>query len=152
MRAKDIMITKVQACTMNDRAADAIQIMGKYNCGFVPIILDHNSWVLEGVVTDRDLVLYLGKQDKRPSEVTLEECFTRSPISIRKDASLLEIAWLMEENQIHRIPVVDENHKLLGVISVKDLAEEASKERGASHREITEREIGEIIESIAITR
>lgn len=152
MLTRDLMTREIETCTLEDSAAQAIAIMTRRNCGFVPVVLDPFSNVLEGVVTDRDLALFLGRSGRRAGEVKIKECFTRDPKCVVEDTKLHDVARLMEDFHIHRVPVTDNNRRLLGIISLKDLAEEAWKERGTENPEVTEKEIGEIVESISRAR
>ena len=152
MLAKEIMTQGVEVCTDDETAAEAIAIMMRRNCGFIPIVRDHFDRALEGVVTDRDLALYFGWTDKRPSEVLLKDCMSRRPITVFEDTNLHQVALMMEEHLIHRIPVINHAGKLVGIITLKDLAEEAWRAKGSGRQEVTDQEIGEIVESISIMR
>lgn len=149
-RARDVMTEKIQVCTLDDSALDALKVMEAFDCGFVPIVLDQVSRVLEGVVTDRDLAIALGKHDDRPGALALKKCLRRHPITVGPESPIAEVTWLMEKHEIQRIPVVDENRRIVGLISMRDLAREAWRERSMQHREITERGLGEIMESMAL--
>lgn len=152
MIARQLMTKDVEVCTLNDSAAHAIEIMRRRNCGFVPIVVDLYSKVLAGVVTDRDLVLFLGKSDMRPSEVTLKNCYTAKPKSVVEDTDIRDVEELMKDYQIHRVPVVNKDGKVIGVISLKDLAEEAWAENDSKNPEITEVEIGKVVEQISVNQ
>lgn len=152
MLARDLMTRDVETCTSENTLVDALAIMLRCDCGFVPVVTDPYSGVLEGIVTDRDIALFLGMSGSRAREVKIKECFNRSPRCVRPDTALHDIAQLMEEYQIHSIPVVDADRKVLGIISLKDLALEAWRERGNAKPELTQREIGEIVEAIYVGR
>lgn len=152
MLARELMTREIETCTLKDSVAHVLGIMDYRNCGFVPVIADTHSKILVGVVTDRDLALFLGRSGRPAEEIKIRECYTGSPKSVGENTDIHDVAKLMEDYQIHRVPVVDENQRLVGVISLKDLADEAWKERGTGNPEMTEREIGEIVESISISR
>lgn len=152
MKARDLMTKDIEVCTLNNSAADAISIMKRKNCGFVPVVLDQNNRTLTGVLTDRDAALFLGESKRPASDVKVREFYTRTPKTVPENADLHDVVQLMEEQQIHRVPVTDETgKKLLGIISLKDLAQEARMERGSQKPGVSEAEIGEIIETIAGT-
>ena len=152
MLARDLMATDLEFCTLEDSAHKAGEIMLRRNCGFVPIVRDLVNFVLEGVVTDRDLALYLARTDKRPSEIHLSEFCTRNLKTAFPDDEIHEVIAQMEGGHVHRIPVVDRSGKLLGLVSLKNLAEETWKERSYNTPELTEKELAEILESIALSR
>jgi CBS domain-containing protein len=142
----------IEVCTLEDSAAKAAEIMSQRNCGFVPLVRGWNDWYLEGVITDRDLGLFLGKTDRRASEVRLAEFGSRDIRTVYEDDDIHMVEALMEEAHIHRVPVTDRNGKISGIIALKDLADEAFREKRAKHPEVTEKEIAEIVESISTAR
>lgn len=152
MRAQELMSTQPDCCTPEDTAQRAAEIMRRRNCGFVPIVRDTTSRKLEAVVTDRDLALFLGTSNRLASQIKLREFCTRNPRRVSPETDIREVEALMETAHIHRVPVTQKDGTLVGVISLKDLAEEAWKERGAQMQTITDEEIGEIVEAIAIAR
>lgn len=150
MKARSLMRRDVEACVPSDTAAKAIEIMQRRNCGFIPVIRSFDDWHLEGVFTDRDLALFLGKTDRRPSEARVGEFFCRRAETVFEDEPSRSVIALMEAARIHRVPVVDRAGRLTGIISLKELAEEAYREKDIEFPpEIPEREIAEIVESIS---
>ncbi len=149
MLARDVMTKVVRSCTLNDTLADALAIMRLKNCGFVPIVESLENQVLIGVVTDRDLALFLGWSDRHASNARLRECYTGDVKMASPETSVHEVEKLMKEYQIHRVPVVDAKGKIVGIISLKDLADEARIDKWTKDPEVKEREIAEVIEAIS---
>jgi len=152
MIVRDLMTKKFEFCTFEDTAALAGNIMKAKNCGFIPIVRDKKSLILEGVLTDRDLALYLTSSNRLAKDVKLREFATTDLKTVKPGDNISQVKARMEEAHIHRVPVVDESGKLLGIISLKNLAEEAWKERSKDNPEFTEKGLAEIIESIALSR
>lgn len=152
MKARDLMTRDVEVCKLNDSAAEAVDIMTRRNCGFVPIVSNNESRILEAVITDRDVALFLGQTNLCAKDVQVWQFCRFEPKTVTEDADAYDIANLMEVYQIHRVPVVDQIGKLVGVVSLKDLAKEAWLEKGIRYPEMTEAKIGEIIETIATSR
>jgi CBS domain-containing protein len=151
MKARSLMRRDIEACMPTDSAAKAIEIMRRRNCGFIPVIRSFDDWHLDGVFTDRDLVLFLGKTDRQPSKVQVGEFCCRGVKSVFEDDTSRTVIALMEAAKIHRVPVVDHAGRLTGIISLKELAEEAYREKDIEFPpEIPERDIAEIVESIAL--
>ncbi len=148
MLAKNIMTKRVRCCTLNDTIADALAIMRLKNCGFVPIVEGVANQTLVGVVTDRDLALFLGWSNRHASDAKLRECYTADVKMVLPETNVHEVAKLMKRYQIHRVPVVDANGKIVGVISLKDLADEARIDKCTKEPEVKEKEIAEIVEEI----
>ena len=152
MLTHDLMTQEVEMCTFEDTAQQAASIMSRRNCGFVPVVLDHETKILVAVLTDRDLVLFLSKTNRRPSEVKVGEFCTRFPKTVFANTEIHEVEELMKEYQIHRLPVIDNVGKIIGVISLKDLADEAWRDVNDFQPEVSEREIAEIVEVISRAR
>ena len=152
MLARDLMKQDLEFCTLEDTAAKAAEIMKRRNCGFVPVVRDAQSGILEGVFTDRDLALFLGCTNRLAEEVRVKEFCTRDLRTVLPGDSLDKVKTLMEKEHVHRVPVTEKNGKLTGVITLKDLAEIAWRERSEKIPDVTDKELGEIIESIALSR
>lgn len=151
MHIREIMTADPEACVPTDSCAAVVAIMRRRNCGFVPIVDSHAAKRVIGVVTDRDLALYFEKVDRPPSQVPVEGCMTRDVKSIAPEGTLEEAAKLMEQFAIHRLPVVQRG-RLVGVLSLKDLAVAADKQWGYRESQTVEHKLGEIVEAIASAR
>lgn len=118
---KDIMSHEVISCSPDQTLKEAAELMSRHNIGSVPVA---NHGRLEGIITDRDITLRSAARGKDDDQVRVEECMTRDPlISGTPDMDGHEAARLMSEHQIRRLPVV-ENGRLIGMVSLGDLATE----------------------------
>jgi CBS domain-containing protein len=151
MYVRDLMTADPEACVPTDSCAAAAEVMRQRNCGFVPIIDHRLARRVVGVVTDRDLALYLSRVDRPAKEVPVSECLHRPPTTIGPEASLQDAALLMEQCAIHRLPVVQDG-RLIGVFSLKNVAREAYHEWSAFGLSRLERQLAEIVEAIAIAQ
>ena len=130
-----------RTCAPNDTLLDAIQLMKEIDVGFVPIC-NRTDNRLVGVITDRDVAMSLSR-DKKPSDIRVSEVMSRDPVTCRPNDDLMSCARAMEEYQLRRIPVVDDNYTLLGVIATADIA------RRSMDRKDLEVELPTIIESVS---
>ena len=126
MKVKEIM-TPTPVSTGPDVKLDFVAtLMVDNNCGEIPIC--EGGKVL-GVVTDRDIAcrsFAVGR--KNPLDVTAREIMTRNVYTIAPDAEVATALQMMEENRVRRLPVVD-NGKLIGMVSVADLASHIDEKR-----------------------
>ncbi len=127
MKAQDLMTKDPKTCKTSDTLRDAIEIMREEDCGLVPITGSAGEGRVTGVVTDRDAALYLGKEDRKPSEVGVEDVMKSEIVSCEPGADISEITRMMEHAQVRRILVCDEQ-RLLGVISTSDVARAAGRD------------------------
>jgi CBS domain-containing protein len=126
MKARDLMTPDPTTCKPSDDLRSVLRIMKAANCGIVPIAEGQSRVV--GVVTDRDVALYLGADDSRPSEVRASEVMTKDLVSVGPDADVKEVSGKMQAAQVRRVLVTD-GGRLLGVISTADLARASAHSR-----------------------
>ena len=74
-----------------------------------------------GIVTDRDLALRVVARGADPTETTAADVMTADPVTITIDAGLLDVTRLMRDHGVRRVPVVDDNDKLVGIITLDDV-------------------------------
>ncbi len=151
MQIRELMTKDPEACLATESCADAVAIMQRRDCGFVPIVNNHAGKRVIGVVTDRDIALHLGQADDEADDVPLKACMTKEVKSIAPSASLSEAADLMERFAIHRLPVVD-NGRLVGVLSLADIARATDERMGFRDWREAEQKVTEIVEAIAAIR
>ncbi|MES2639449.1 MAG: CBS domain-containing protein [Myxococcota bacterium] len=131
MQVKDIM-TAAPACCTSDMPLEAVaRLMVEYNCGCIPVVRDLRSRHLIGVVTDRDIVCRSLAQGVNPLELTVGECMSTPPVTIRPDATLDECCHALERHLLRRLPVVDEHGNCVGIVAQADIALAASQARTA---------------------
>src|SRR5262245_57699925 len=114
MNIKAIMTTNPSYCLPGDSSTRAARIMKDKNVGIVPIIASDIDHKLIGVVTDRDLCLAVVAQNVQPDSVQVRQCMTTPIVTIRPDDDVEKVLALMSENQVRRIPVVNEDGMLEG--------------------------------------
>jgi CBS domain-containing protein len=95
--------------------------MRETDTGVVPVIHDPFTPLLVGVVTDRDLCLYVVAAGRDPSSSWVDGCMTEDPICCTEHDEVSFALDLMKRHQIRRVPVVNEKHELVGVLSFGDL-------------------------------
>lgn len=133
------MTSKPASCTPTDTVATAAQLMKSKDVGPVPVVNDSSERRVVGIVTDRDLTVKVLAEGLDPNATTVDEVMTRYPICCREDEDLDAALRLMSMNQIRRIPVVDRNFRLTGIISQADVARELDDEKtGAVVEDISE--------------
>ena len=145
------MTTNVRCCAEYCTLNSAAEIMWNHDIGCVPIV-DHEGRII-GMLTDRDICMatYLQGVPLTSASVTSamsKEVFTCSE---GDDASKVEV--LMREKQVHRLPVVDADRRPIGIISINDLAREASHEAEVGQpRQITDSEVACTVASVCAPR
>jgi len=131
MKIKTIMTREVATCYPEDPMYVPAHIMWDRDCGVVPVV-DPYTGRLEGVVTDRDLCMAALLSDRPLSRMTVCQAMSRSAYSCSEDDDVRDVHAMMREHQIRRLPVLDENEHLVGLVTLNDLAVEAFAKRGAA--------------------
>jgi CBS domain-containing protein len=145
------MTKKVEACLPTDTLATAGEIMRRRRCGFVPVVDGHITNRVIGVLTDRDLALYLSSARRAAGQVQMRECMISPVRTVSPDATFESAARIMMRHAIHRLPVV-KGGQLVGILSLKDIATSTKKRLGSRGRRQADRAVSRIIEAIALTR
>lgn len=121
-------MSKDIACTTPDSSLVTVsRLMVDCDCGEIPVVNDQESKKVVGVVTDRDIVCRTIAKGKNPLELTARDCMTVPVIAGTVDMSVEDCVNLMEENKIRRLPILDQNGALCGIISQADLARKAGE-------------------------
>lgn len=117
MKISDVMTPNPKTVKLSDSIQTAAQIMREEDAGAVPVVEDGR---VVGMVTDRDIVVRAvadGDFSAKMSDVVSDDVITAAP-----DMTTAEAAELMGEHQIRRLPVVDPDDRLVGIVSLGDLA------------------------------
>lgn len=125
-KCSDVMTKNPICCLPSDLAAKAARLMKSENIGSVPVIESEQSRNLVGIVTDRDLALKIIAEG-RPATTTVDEVMTREVVTCHSNDSLQKALDAMSEHQLRRIPVVDDDYKIVGIIAQADVATRAGQ-------------------------
>lgn len=133
--AREIMTPDVTCIGEKESLVEAAHKMADLNVGSLPICGEDNR--LQGMVTDRDIVIKALAQDRNPAEVTAHELAQGQPVTIGADDDAAEILHTMAEHKVRRLPVID-GHQLVGIVAVADVA-----------RALPDRPVGDLIDAIS---
>lgn len=131
MEVKDIMTENPACCTSDTNLQEVAQLMVKHNCGESPVVESKQNMKLVGVITDRDITCRTVAKGKNPLEMTAGDCMSSPCITVTPEMSVEDCCKVMEENQVRRVPVVDESGACCGIVAQADIAQHASKQETA---------------------
>jgi len=120
MRVQEIMTKDVSFCNAGTNAAAATEIMWNRNCGVLPIVEEGRGVV--GMVTDRDLLIALGTSNRHASDLPVGEVMSKDLSLCAPDDDVRDALKTMARRQLHRLPVVDQDGALKGILSLDDVA------------------------------
>jgi CBS domain-containing protein len=97
-------------------------MMCERNVGSIPVVSDHQSKQLLGMITDRDLCCSVIAAGLDPKTTSIQKFITAKPIACRDGENIDHCGKLMQEHQVRRVPVVDGQNQVVGIVSQADLA------------------------------
>lgn len=136
--ARNIMTDSPAVCTPETTSQDAARMMQDNDCGSLPVVENRNSMKLVGMVTDRDLALrVLGRG--LDANTPVREAMTKNISSVKVDDGLDAVERVMTGQQVRRVPVVDGQDRVVGIVAQADLARELSGSK----------DVGRVVEKIS---
>ena len=133
MKVKNVMTKDPVCCTPSDKAPRAASIMRDHAAGSVPVVESAESRKIVGIVTDRDLCMGVVAEARDPNGVTVEACMTVPAVVCTSNDSVQKATELMRQNQIRRIPVVDEGGGLVGIVAMADVVSRGEVKATETH-------------------
>lgn len=119
MRMGNLMHKKVVALRPGDKVAKAAKLMREKGVGCI-LVLDEEKRPI-GILTDRDIVVSVIAKDLDPDTTRLDQVMTQRVITAKEDEILLRAARFMAEARVRRLPIVDEEGRVVGIVSVDDI-------------------------------
>lgn len=121
-KCHEVMTKDPICCLPNDLVEKAAKLMMSENIGSIPVIENEQTKKLVGIVTDRDLALKIVAEGRDAKSTKVEAVMTRKVVTCRADDDLQKALDAMSEHQLRRLPVVDNDNKILGIIAQADVA------------------------------
>ncbi len=139
-KVREVMTDRPRCITPETPVSEAARLMKSEDVGSLPIL---DGERLTGIVTDRDIVLQAVAEEKDPRGMPVREVASRDLVTVGQDEDLSEALKRMASNQLRRIPVVDEDDRLVGIITQADVAREAKdKDSGQMLQDISQTPTG----------
>lgn len=122
MTVQSVMTANPACCTPTSSLRQVAMLMRDHDCGQIPVVDGHDSALPLGVVTDRDIAIRILAEGKNPLEAFASDCMSSPCVTVSHDTSLADCCALMESSKIRRVPVVDANGRVCGIVSLADVA------------------------------
>lgn len=152
MNVSELMTPNATTISPNARMDQAVKMMAEHDIGCLPVTDDDQRVV--GIVTDRDICLAAADRDVPMSALPVSDAMTKEVVAVTPSTPIDHAERLLRERQLHRLPVIDEDQRAIGMISLNDLAQAAAAQRGQSesHDGVTPRDVGQTVAAIAERR
>jgi len=126
MRIEEVMTRTPACCTPDTELREIAQMMVEHDCGQIPLVQSTSHPKVLGVVTDRDIVSRLVAQGRNPLDLRADACMSQPVITVSIDDSVEDCIQVMEAHRIRRVPVVDDEGVMRGIVSQADIAQHVS--------------------------
>lgn len=124
MIVERIMTREVAYCHPTSTLQNAVRLMADHDCGLIPVI---ENGALVGVVTDRDAALAGCERNERLSDICVGDVMSSRVRVCHPNDEIATVEQQMQLFKVRRIPVVDENERLIGMVSLDDVAMAADR-------------------------
>ena len=121
-KCNEVMTKNPVCCLPTDLVSKAAELMKSKDIGPVPIIENEQTRKLVGIVTDRYLALKIVAEGRDPKSTKAEAVMTRDVVTCRAEDDLQKALDAMSGHKLRRIPVVDNNNGIVGIIAQADVA------------------------------
>jgi CBS domain-containing protein len=143
MKVSELMVKHVITCPDTAFLGEAAKLMWEHDIGFLPVISSATG-ALFGVVTDRDGFFAAWFQGKPVAEIPVRTAMSTRIATCPPDADAEPAERLMREFQVHRLPVVTREGKLVGIVSLSDFARQAVRDGNEEQEEKVAATLGAI--------
>ena len=127
MKAKDMMTMNPSVVTPETSVQDAARLMQSEDTGVLPVVESQQSLRLIGMITDRDLALRVVAEGKMSA--TVSDAMSTGVRSAKPDDDAKDVMEMMAREQVRRIPIVDEQGMVVGIVSQADIVREGDDKR-----------------------
>jgi len=134
-KVREVMTDRPRCVTLETPISEVAELMESEDIGSLPVL---DGEQLAGMVTDRDIVVRAIAKGKDPRGMPVREVASREPVTVYAEDDLSSALKKMASEQVRRLPVVDDDNRLIGVLSQADVAIEAK-----------EKSVGEMVEEIS---
>ena len=138
-KVSEVMTREPVSCEPGDSITKVAEIMKRQDVGAVPVVDSPGSRRLVGIVTDRDIVLKVLAAGRNVQGATAKDAMTPNPASCREDAEVNHTVAHMAARQVRRMPIVDAEGRLVGIVAQADVATRVNKDKTT----------GELVEAIS---
>lgn len=152
MKVSQVMTTNVRTCWKNESLDHVARLMWEADCGCVPV-LDQNGRVL-AMITDRDICMAAYTQAQLLGQIPVARVMSHELHSCGPDEELDKVEKTMRSRQVRRLPVVDDEGRLQGIVSLADIAQRAAKnqKRKSGAKQVGFAEVGETLAGVTSPR
>jgi CBS domain-containing protein len=149
MRVQELMVRDVAVCSPETDLARAARIMWERDCGALPVVVDQK---VVGIITDRDIAMSVATKERPAREIQVREVVNGPAFAVHPNDDIARALELMAEKQVRRVPVVDAEQRLHGILSASDIILAADKVRGSGADDLSYMDAMGVLKAISRRR
>jgi CBS domain-containing protein len=139
MKVEALMTRDVKSCRPDQSLAEAAHLMWSHDCGCVPVT--GSSDRVLGIITDRDICMAAYFTGRPLAQISVDESMSRDVMAVRPEDSIEVAEAIMKRVQVRRLPVTDPSGRIVGMLSLNDIAREATKQPASKTSELALSEV-----------
>jgi CBS-domain-containing membrane protein len=139
MRVEQLMTRPVHTCRREETLEEAARILWEKDCGCLPVVDEQMTVV--GMITDRDICMAAYTQGRALHDLTVASAMSATVLTCRPQDTAAHSEYLMRARSVRRLPVVDDDGVVVGLLSLNDLALWAGQPEAAARKSVSEAEV-----------
>jgi CBS domain-containing protein len=147
MKVREIMSSAVGSCGLETNLAAAARVMWEKDCGAVPVLDDEGHVI--GIITDRDICMALTTRNNLASEITVGDVVAGTIKTCAPDDEVSAALKTMQSDQLRRLPVVDSEGKLAGILSLNDVILNSKKGKSKKGAHVSHGEVMDTLKALS---
>lgn len=149
MKVRDLMTQSVASVSSDDCLSSAARMMWECDCGAIPVVRDGR---VLGMITDRDICMASWIRNQPLSEIGVADSMSRELFSCSPDDNVSVAERLMQSRQIRRLPVIDKEGRLIGILSLADIVRGSERTGGRGVSDVSSSEVASTLATICQPR
>lgn len=136
MKVQDVMSQNVASCHPWTNLSEVAMMMWNHDCGMIPVVSDQGN--VTSVITDRDICMSVATQHRRAEEISVGEVTNGALHVCRPEDDVAKVLKAMAVNQVRRLPVTDQEGRLVGMLSLNDLVTASRSTKAPTYSAVIE--------------
>jgi CBS domain-containing protein len=150
MNVDKLMSTDVKTCQPNHTLACAAQVMWETDCGVVPVVDAEGH--IQGMITDRDICMATYLNGRAPHDLLIADFMSQHVLACHPQDRMTDATAMMRRAQVRRLPVTDTEDRLVGILSLSDIATLGSRFADLFPPDSTMDEVGRTLGAVGMPR
>ena len=146
MKVYEVMNENVKFCRQETDLAEASAMMWDNDCGVLPVVVNGGKTI--GVITDRDIAIALGTRNRPAAEIRVKEVISGKLFATSPDEDIHTALKLMRKEKVHRLPVINAQGNLEGILSLNDVVLQAVHQNGKRTPELNYEDVVSTLKAV----